>query len=406
MSELKKRLEQLQAVQKWCLQSESASRINAALDLARSEEGIPILPGELDRDPWLFNCPNGTLELKTGVLREHRREDLITKLCPTPYESRAMCDSWLRFLDSIFQKNEDLIVFVQRLLGRCLTGDVSEQILPIFWGAGSNGKTTLLNTVAGVLGSDYVITANEDLLTRARGERHPTELAQLFGVRLVIASETEEEVPLNEKRIKALTGGERIRARRMREDHWEFNPTHKLILVTNHKPRVRGRDHAIWRRLRLVPFEVCFWDQDEPKNQDKQLPPELRADKQLPARLRQEYPGILAWLVQGCLDWQSEGLTLPDAVQLATAAYREAEDQLTQFVTECCMTGHGDYRVRSSDAYTAYARWAKRVGEHVHTQRAFCNEMTQRYEKQCSNGVWYKGVALTPDEQEANRREG
>jgi putative DNA primase/helicase len=146
-NELKEKLTDVKRVMKFCLDSESAARINAMLDLARSEPGIPILPDDLDRDPWLFNCPNGTLELKTGNLREHRREDYITKISPTEYHPEAKCPTWDRFLDSVFQNDKGLIAFVQRFLGYCLTGDVSEQVLPIFWGSGSNGKTTLLNCV-------------------------------------------------------------------------------------------------------------------------------------------------------------------------------------------------------------------------------------------------------------------
>jgi putative DNA primase/helicase len=146
-AELKEELAKANAVMRWCLKSESAARINAMLDLARSEPGIPILPGDFDRDPWLFNCPNGTLELRTGTLREHRREDLITKLCPTEYRPGAECPAWLAFLDAVFQGDAELIAFLQRLLGLCLTGDVSEHVLTIFWGGGGNGKSTLVKAI-------------------------------------------------------------------------------------------------------------------------------------------------------------------------------------------------------------------------------------------------------------------
>jgi putative DNA primase/helicase len=248
---------------KWALESESARRINAMLDLARSEPGIPILPDQMDSDPWLFNCVNGTLDLRTGKLREHRREDYITKVCPTRYNANAVCKAWLRFLGGVFPDDEgepdtELITFNQRLLGRCLTGDVSEQILPIFWGSGANGKSTLINAILETMGDDYAMKANADLLMTSRGERHPTELAQLFGMRLVVASETHQGRRINETLVKDLTGGEPIRARRMREDFWEFKPTRKVILLTNHKPRVAGTDEGIWRRLRLLPFTTTF----------------------------------------------------------------------------------------------------------------------------------------------------
>src|SRR5262249_47330418 len=200
-------------------------------------------------------------------------EDYLTKLCPTEYNPEATCPVFLRFLDALFGSNAELIVFIQRLLGCCLSGDISEQVLPIFWGTGANGKSTLLNAVMEAMGEDFAMKASADMLMTSRGERHPTELAQLFGKRLVVASESSEGRRLNEALIKDLTGGEPIRARRMREDFWEFKPTHKVILVTNHKPEVRGRDAGIWRRLRLVPFMLRFWDPNEPDCPDS-VPPE------------------------------------------------------------------------------------------------------------------------------------
>ncbi len=352
---------------------------------------------QLDNNPWLLNCVNGTLKLKTGKLREHRRTDYITKLCPTPFLPDAPCPTWLRFLEGVFQRKARLIVFIQRLLGLCLTGDVSEHILPIFWGAGANGKTTLLNAVLKTLGDEYAMKARTELLLQSRGERHPTEIADLFGRRLVAASETPQGARLNESLVKDLTGGERLRGRRMRGDFWEFPPTHKIILLTNHRPGVAGTDEGVWRRVRLVPFDVTFWDPDKhPYPAAEGLDPDLRQDKRLGEKLADEAPGILAWMVQGCLDWQRDGLTMPDEVRIATAEYRDAEDLLAQFIAERCVTGANN-RCKLSTLYGAFKAWSEAFGERPLGRKTFSQSLVGKFQRTTSNGTWYIGIALRDD---------
>lgn len=273
------------------------------------------------------------------------------------------------FLNAIFPDAEDepdreMITFMQRSLGRSLTGDVTEQILLIFWGVGANGKNTFINAIFDTIGSDYCLKANTDLLMASRGERHPTEIANLWGKRLVVASETHQGRKLNEALVKDLTGGEPLTARRMREDFWTFQPTHKVILITNHKPRVEERGEAIWRRVRLVPFTTIFWDPNDPSKDASQLPTNLRQDKQLGEKLKAEREGILAWLVRGCMDWQRDGLTLPEKVKVATQEYRIEEDTLKKWIEEDCITGDKDYRCRSQQLYLAGFA----------TKPAICNE--------------------------------
>ena len=368
-------------LQEWRLFSEKRSYMEAMLAVAASELGVPVRPNELDADPWLLNVQNGTINLRTGELRPHRREDLITNLAPVDYDPAATCPLWISTLDRIFAGNADLIRFWQQLCGISLTGTVIEQILPILYGAGANGKSTILNVLLEILGPGYALMAPPGLLVIKRGEAHPTERAVLYGKRLVIDVESAEGARLNENLVKQLTGSDRITARRMREDFWEFAPTHTLLLCTNHRPEIRETKNAIWRRIRLVPFTVVI--------------PESEQIKDLPARLRAEYQGILAWCVRGCLDWQTHGLAVPDEVTTATAEYRHDQDLIGSFISEEC-TVLPQLRAKASQLYERYRAWIERCGEVPVTQKAFGSAMTERgFERFTSNGRWYLGVALS-----------
>jgi putative DNA primase/helicase len=374
----------------------AAKGIAAMLSLARSEPDIPVLPGDLDRDPWALNCTNGTLDLRTGELRPHDRADLLTKLCPVAFDPDAIAPRWDAFVQGIFDRRLALMDFVQLLLGYCLTGDVRELVLPILWGVGANGKSTLLGIIMEVLGADYAMKAPPDLLV-AKGDTHPTERADLHGKRLVVAIETDDGKRLAEALVKDLTGGDRIRARKMKQDFWEFAPTHKLILATNHKPRVRGTDHAIWRRLALVPFTVRFWNSDRGESG----PDELRADRTMADKLRSELPGILAWTVRGCLAWQRGGLGAPGEVAVATAEYRTQQDVLGLFVGDCCTLGP-DLKAKASDLYTTYVEWCERAGEKHINRREFGEALTDRkFQRYTNNGTWYRGIGLAEERNHA-----
>jgi putative DNA primase/helicase len=382
------------ALVRHAVRSESARAITAMIRLARSEPGIPVLPAELDRDRWVLNCPNGTVDLRTGKLREHRREDLITQLCNTAYDPLAVCPLWLRTLDTILGGKQELVGYLQRLLGYCLTGDVSEQILVIFWGRGSNGKTTIIGVILDLLGPGYAGKGSRDLFLAVKNDTHPTVLADLFGKRLVVCTEAPEGSRLDEGLVKELTGGDPLKARRMHEDLWQFFPTHKALLAVNHKPEIRGTDHGIWRRQRLVPFTAQFWNPDKGETG----PPELRADKTIPERLRAEYPGILAWMVRGCLEWQRQGLGTPEEVLRATEDYRNEQDLIGTFLEECCLQGR-DYRCRAGKLYESFHNWCERNGEgYGMRQRRFGEAMSERgFVREVSNGTWYRGVALQND---------
>jgi putative DNA primase/helicase len=369
--------------------SASSGAVSAMLKLAQCLPGIPVQPDELDRDPWLFNCDNGTVDLRTGELREHRREDFITKLCPTNFNPDAQSYSFDRFLEAIFVA-QDLIDFCRRYFGYCITGDVREQLLLILWGIGSNGKSTFLNALFHALGSDYTLKAVADLLLVKRNDTHPTERADLFGKRLVCCVETGNGRAINEPFVKELTGGDRIRARRLYEDFWEFDPMHKPALCTNHKPRVRGSDHAIWRRLVLLPFSQKFWNPDKGETG----PEELRQNKRLPEELKAEAEGILAWLMRGCLEWQRDGLKIPTQVQLATSAYQDEQDVIRDFIEQRCVVAD-DYKIKAADLYAAFKEHVEAGGEDAMSKRKFGEAMTAKgFERTKSGGAWYLRIGL------------
>jgi putative DNA primase/helicase len=364
----------------WARQTESRSRLMSIIALAAVEENIPIAHTDLDQDPWLLNVRNGTIDLRTGELRPHCRSDLITSLVPVTFDPKAQCPLYDEVLGRIFDDNVDLIPFWERLCGIALTGDVSEQILPILYGTGSNGKTTLVKTLVNLLGPDYAMIAPPGLLLVRRHEAHPTERASLFGKRLVVEMETKEGGRLNEPLVKHLTGSDPITARRMNEDFWMFNPTHKLWLCTNHKPEIKGTDHAIWRRTKLVPFGVTI--------------PEDQADREIPEKLRAEYPGILAACVRACLDWQRNGLRPPEVVTEATKEYRAEQDLLGGFIADDCIQGPS-FRVRSKILYEKYRERTQHLGGEPVSLTAFGLAMKERgFEKIENHGMWYLGIGL------------
>jgi putative DNA primase/helicase len=346
--------------------------------VAASEPGIPILPGQLDADPFLLNVRNGTLDLRTGQLREHRREDYLTKLVPVEYDLAASCPNWGRFLQRIMDGNADLIAYLRRVIGYALTGDVTEQCLWFLHGEGQNGKSTFLGTILALTG-DYGIQAVPELLMQRVHDQHPTERADLFGRRFVATIETDEGKRMAESLMKQMTGGDQIRARWMKKDFFEFSPAHKLFLAANHKPTVRGTDFAVWRRIKLVPFTVTIPDDEK--------------DKQLPAKLKAELPGILTWAVRGCLEWRRNGLGEPDEVRQATADYQAEQDTLTGFIQECCFR-HQEARCKASALFSAYQEWS---GDKFMTPKAFGMKVKAKgYESSKTNGgyMYFHGLGL------------
>jgi putative DNA primase/helicase len=274
-------------------------------------QGYPVIPEHLDQDPWLFNVENGTIDLKTGELRPHERGALITKLAPVQYDREAECPTWWKFLMRIFNGNLALIEFLQKAVGYALTGSTREQCLFFLHGLGANGKSTLLEIIHTLLGDYAHRTSSETFLIKKSGGI-PNDVAALRGARLVGAVEVESGRRLAEVLIKEMTGGDRISARFLHAEWFDFKPEFKIFLAANHKPVIRGTDHAIWRRIHLIPFNVQI--------------PKPEQDRDLPEKLKAELPGILNWALEGCQMWQLYGLEPPAEVQAATQDYREEMD--------------------------------------------------------------------------------
>lgn len=343
--------------------SASHARIKAMIELAKSHRSIACTPADLDADPWALNVSNGIIDLRTGLLRPHDRAARCTKLAPVAYDPAATALTWDRFLRRIFDGDDDLIAFVQRALGYAATGVIREHVLHVLYGTGANGKSTLIRAMMDVLG-DYGAMAAPRLLMRRHGDAHPTELADLRGTRFVATCETAEGGLLDEERAKLLSGGDMIKARMMRQDFFSFVPTFKLHLATNHRPNIRGQDLGIWRRLRLWPFVVAI--------------PVEEQDALLNAKLQDEAPGILAWIVQGCLLWQLHGLREASSVQAATERYRADSDHVGDWIEDSCRTGDPADWEKGGELYKSYATWCEANGVRALDGTSLGEALTER----------------------------
>jgi putative DNA primase/helicase len=341
--------------------SQDARRLASMQTLARGLPGVSVDHSKLDPDPWALNVANGILDLRTGELMPHDRAALVTKMAGAEYDPAATCPRWDAFLRRAMGGNDALVGYLQRLVGYSLTGIIGEHVLAFLEGSGANGKSTFVNVVFGLLGS-YACRAPRGLLFREQNAKHETGLTVLHGARFATCAEIDEGASFDEALVKDLTGGDPIAARRMREDFWTFQPTHKLWIAGNHRPRVRGADDGIWRRIRLVPWAVTV--------------PEHERDPNLPAALRDELPGILAWAVRGCLEWQRAGLSEPETVREATAAYRAESDTFGQFLRERCVLESGA-RVARKELREEYEEWSREIGAHPLGARSLAERLRQ-----------------------------
>jgi putative DNA primase/helicase len=309
------------ALMRHAAQSEQYSRIRAMVSLAQSDRRITVVLDQLDANRHYLNCLNGTLDLGSGKLLPHEKKHLITKIIPVAYDPKAQCPLFLGFLNRILGGNAELIAYLQRAFGYTLSGETKEQCLFVLYGTGANGKSTLLETIRRMMG-DYARNADFRTFMFQLNTTIRNDLARLVGARLVTATEVEEGMRLSEVLVKQVTGGEPLTVRLLYRECFEYYPEFKVFIGANHKPVIKGADHGIWRRIRLIPFNVTL-DKDH-------------IDKDLPEKLHSELPGILTWAVKGCQDWMAHGLTEPEAVKRATETYHEDMDDLADFIGEMC----------------------------------------------------------------------
>lgn len=383
------------------------SNLQAMIACAQSEEGVPVMPDDFDSDPWLLNCANGTLDLRTGEILPHNRDDLITHCLSTPYDPDALCPTWDAFLwrimggtvepdspDDSANKLEarmaadtrarELIHFLQNVIGYSLTGDTSEEAFFILYGSGQNGKSKFMGAIQDLLGTYSQSTHSKTFMVSDRSDSIPNDIARLRGARLVSSSELGKDRRLNEELVKRATGRDPMTARFLHAEFFDFLPQFKLFMATNYLPKIDSVDKSMWRRIHQIPFTVTIPDEEK--------------DPYLGDKLRAELPGIFAWAVRGCLRWQEGGLKPPSAVREATEAYRSDMDVVGRFIDDRCILGK-DYRVKASELYKAYLSWCNDNNERTETQTAFGRYLNSRgFEQYKSAGVWRIGIGILSTE--------
>jgi putative DNA primase/helicase len=358
---------------------QSHSRINGMIEEVKPL--ISVLPSDFDQYPMLVNCENGVIDLATGQRLPHDPHHMLTKIMPVVYDPNAKAKRWLEFLNEIMRGDEELIAFLQRLVGYSLTGNMSEQCFIILYGSGENGKSTFLNTIMTMMGSYALTTPPEGIMIKKYGTGIPIEMARLPGIRLTSVPETEAGQRLAESLIKQFTGGEEITARALYGQLFSFRPIAKIWIQTNHKPDIRGRDHAIWRRVVLIPFNFRV----DPAKKDPCL-----CDK-----LKKELPAILNWGIDGFHRWHEYGLMIPENVRAAVEDYRQDSDILGNFLSETCEEDSEGY-VKGSDIRQYYMDWCKANSEDVQSPQWLGKMLSERFKKakDGAGNIRYHGIRL------------
>ncbi|MDR0442058.1 MAG: DUF5906 domain-containing protein [Treponema sp.] len=367
-------------IERYGMLSESVRRRESFVKAAQWVNALNIKSDDLDPDPWLLNVKNGTVNVITGEFTEHKQENMITKLANVEYDPAADCPLWKQFIREIMGFKADLITFVQAAAGWSLTGDISEQTMFILFGSGANGKSTFLNTIMYLLG-DYATSTNTETFMKKTGDQNTNDLARLRGTRFVTTTEAEQGRRLSEPLIKKITGNDPMTARFLYGEFFTFMPTFKIWMATNHKPVIKGTDHGIWRRIKLIPFTTRI----EEKKQDKDL--ELK--------LRNEASGILNWLLEGAARWKRERLQAPAVVLNATDEYRGEMDVIGNFLKDRCREDF-EATIRIRELYKAYSDWCDDNNEHAVSERFFTLRLKEMgYEQgRTAEARFWSGLAL------------
>ena len=360
--------------EKHLIKSESYRRILSAIGIIKWTENVMVSDMAMDLDNYLFNASELTINLKTGKAAAPDKNNLITKKSNFIYDKNAKCPTWDMFLMQIFNNDVDLIRFVQKAMGYSLSGDTSEQCLFILWGTGANGKSTFLNVLQHLFG-DYANTARTETFMKKTSEQS-NDLARLKGARLVTTSEAEQGKQLSESLIKQITGGDKLSARFLYGEFFDFIPTFKIFMATNHKPKIKGGDNGIWRRIKMIPFTVT-------------IPPEKR-DKHLTEKLIAENSGILNWLLEGYSMWEKEGFSNePSVVSEAIAEYRDDMDSIQTFITDCLeFDASQKSRLDTGSLYAVYQKWCTQNNEQLMSHKWLSTQMQEKgFKKRVSNGL-------------------
>jgi putative DNA primase/helicase len=367
-------------IEKYAIQSESVRRRESFVKAASWILDLNASTDDLDRNPWLLNVENGTIDLKTGELLPHRQEDMITKIARVRYDREADCPMWKQFIREIMDFKGDLIGFLQTAAGWAISGDTSEQSMFILYGTGANGKSTFLNVIMNILG-DYAIATPTETFMKRNNDSTTNDIARLRGTRFVTTTETEQGKRLSEHLIKQVTGNDHMTARFLYGEYFDFVPTFKIFMATNHKPVIRGTDHGIWRRIKLIPFTTRI--------------PEEKQDKHLEQKLLEEKSGILNWLIEGVLRWKEGGLKTPAVIANATDEYRGEMDVIGNFIKERCVQGPG-LSIRARELFRVYQEWCEENNEHATSERMFGLRLKELCieQKRFSDGRYWQGIMV------------